>query len=153
MDSVLKSSCHSLIASPQQSSMKTTCQHKKGRCSSCLCRAHHIANKLVPVMDLQCLPTLYMVKFQPPVLQNVTVVGGRIFKKLITLKRCHQSEPQSNLTGVLKGRGNLNTQEQQDVDAKKNDPIKSKQEGHHLQAKERLQKNKQTNKQTNFLTP
>lgn len=58
---------------------------------------------------LNYVPQNPLIEAKLPVPQNVTVFGAKPFKGGIKFKRGCQGGPQSNLTGVLKGRGYLDT--------------------------------------------
>ena len=48
---------------------------------------YHTFLKLqIPFYGLNCVPQIYMLKFESSVPQNVTVFGDRLFKEVIKLK-------------------------------------------------------------------
>lgn len=71
-----------------------------------------------------------MLRSQILVLQNLTLLGDRVFKEAIELKWSHESRPQSNLTCVLIRRGNFRTQRMQ-----REGPEKTQGEGSQLYSK------------------
>lgn len=76
------------------------------------------------------LPKTFMLKFLPPITQNVIVFGDRMFKEVINLKLSLRGGPKSDTVSVLIREGSLG------INIMEGRPCENTRRDGHLQAKE-----------------